>query len=85
MKKVPVPVTSDQWRKFASNVIKANLKLAAMEYKDLERRLAEMGINQSANSIGLKLSKGTFSAVFLLQTLVAIGVEQIDLPLQKSD
>jgi Domain of unknown function (DUF6471) len=54
-----------------------------MEYKDLEIKLADIGIHQSANAISLKLSRGTFSAAFLLQTFVAMGVDEINLPLQK--
>ena len=82
MKRVPVPATADEWRDFCGNLVKANLKLSGMEYKDLEIKLAEIGIHQSANAISLKLSRGTFSAIFLLQTLVAMGVDEINLPLR---
>jgi hypothetical protein len=85
MKRVPVPSTSVEWKKFAGNFIKANLKIAGMEYKDLQLRLAKMGISQSVNAITLKLNTGAFSAIFLLQVLTAIGVNRIELPLQEDE
>jgi hypothetical protein len=42
----------------------------------LERQAAE-GVTETEASIRNKLSRGTFSAVFLLQCLKAIGIETL--------
>ena len=64
----------------ASTILRANLQLARMSHSDLQAALATLGVQQSPASIAMKLSRGTFSAAFFLQCLVAMGVEQILIP-----
>jgi hypothetical protein len=47
--------------------------------EELARRLNEMGGRETKASIANKLSRGQFSALFLIAALRALGIERIDL------
>ena len=69
------PRSQEEWRNTAKGMMKAELKRQNLTYEDLAVRLSAMGIDENEASIRNKVSRGTFSAVFLLQTMHAIGVE----------
>jgi len=48
-------------------------------YEELAERLKKHGQDETKASIANKLSRGTFSAVFFLSTLAALGLENIAL------
>ena len=49
-------------------------------YEELARRLREdHGLEETAASVGNKLSRGTFPATFLLAVMAAIGRESVSL------
>ena len=58
---------------------KAELARAGIEYRELAERLTKHGLKETEASIANKISRGTFSATFLLASLVAIGREQVTL------
>ncbi len=60
-------------------VLKAELKRRNVSYRQLAEKLTEMGVPETELNIKNKLSRGGFSAVFFVQSLVAIGVSQINL------
>lgn len=64
-----------EWEAKAASLLKAELKRRGVTYADL----AEMIEDREAN-IRNKLSRGTFSAAFLLRALHAIHVERIEVP-----
>lgn len=70
-------MTDEQWRSLAKQVIKVELKRQSVTYADLSKRLADLGVDESETSIRNKVSRGTFSFVFALQAMKAIGVELI--------
>lgn len=80
MKKLVMPSDEDGWEIMAANIIRDNLTLANMSQRDLARELEQMGFYYSHSNINSKLSRGTFSTAFFLQALVAIGVENVELP-----
>jgi hypothetical protein len=82
MKVLMVPVDNAGWRKMASSIIKANLKLAGMNYKDLSAGLLAIGVDEPPKNISSKLVRGTFQTTFFLQALSVIGVERLELPLR---
>jgi hypothetical protein len=56
------------------------LKRANVTYEELARRLRDdHGLDETAASIGNKLSRGTFAATFFLATMKAIGREHVNL------
>lgn len=80
MKSLSIPTSELEWRRTASAIIRANLKLAHMKNTDLAAALSRIGVNETPKAISAKLMRGSFSASFLLQCLVATGTEQIELP-----
>lgn len=80
MRNIKLPTTTAGWEHMARAMVKAELALAGMNHIDLQSALRKLGVEQSTSNISAKLAKGRFSAVFLLQALVAIGVEEIHLP-----
>ena len=69
----------DQWEKAAKRVLRTALARHDMRQTDLAARLAEDGSAVSLMAIRNKLSRGTFTAAFLLRCLDAIGCATIDL------
>lgn len=80
MKKTKLPNDAAGWEHFAGALVKAELKMAGMRYADLQAELRKLGVEQTTSNISAKLNEGRFTAVFLMQALVAIGVETIELP-----
>jgi hypothetical protein len=62
------------WEAFAANLLKAELKRKGVTYA----QLAELVGDKEAN-IRNKLSRGKFTAAFLLQCLRAVGVAEVRL------
>lgn len=77
--KNPVAVEGVDWSRYASGLIKASLKRRDMTYADLVEALGRQGVKESEANLRNKLSRGSFTAVFMLQCLAAIGVSYIDI------
>ena len=58
-------------------LLKAELKRRNVTYKDLSTRLEAMGIHETAPNPNNKISRGGFSAVFLIQCLAAAGCQTL--------
>ena len=71
----PATNTDEEWRDFAKGFVKGELKRQNLTYEDLAQRLIAMGVNETETSIRNKVSRGTFSFVFALQAMTAIGVQ----------
>lgn len=61
----------------AKNLLKAELKRRGVTYAQLAARLGEMGIHETERNLNNKISRGGFSAAFLLQCLSAIGTQTL--------
>jgi hypothetical protein len=59
----------------AKNLLKAELKRRGVTYAQLAAKLAEIGVHETERNLNNKISRGGFSAAFLLQCLEAIGVQ----------
>ena len=66
--------TPKDWEDQAKGLLKAELKRRNVSYAQLVDKLAEIGVHESEPNVRNKLSRGKFTAVFLLQCLEAIGV-----------
>jgi hypothetical protein len=67
------------WKAMARGLLKAELKRRDVSYADLAVKLAAVGVTDSERNISNKISRGTFSAVFFLQCMEAIGCTTIHL------
>jgi hypothetical protein len=63
-----------EWETKAANLLKAELKRKGVTYGQLAERIGDKPAN-----IANKLSRGKFTAAFLLQSLEAIGVTDLRL------
>lgn len=74
-----MPVREKEWEDRVKGMLKAELKRRGVTYADLVGKLAELGVHDSEPNIRNKISRGKFTAVFLLQCLQAIGVRNLSL------
>jgi len=61
----------------AKGILKAELKRRNMTYADLVENLSAVGVTESEANIRNKISRGTFTAAFFLQCLLAIGCNHV--------
>lgn len=61
----------------AKNLLKAELKRQGVTYAQLAEKLGEIGVSENDRNLNNKISRGGFSAAFLLQCLTAIGVTDV--------
>ncbi len=71
--------TDSDWACQVKGLIKGELKRRNVSYQALSDKLKEMGINETPENIANKISRGKFTAVFLLQCLEAIGCYTVQL------
>lgn len=63
------------WETTAANILKAELKRQGVTYAQLAERIGDKEVN-----IRNKLSRGKFSAAFMLQCFQAVGATDIRIP-----
>jgi hypothetical protein len=66
------PKPPPSWEDRARRFLKAELARAEIGYRELAERLEKHGLKETQASIANKISRGTFSATFLLASLKAI-------------
>jgi hypothetical protein len=67
------------WEERAKRFLKVELARADVGYRELAERLKKHGLKETEASIANKISRGTFSATFLLASLIAIETEIVRL------
>lgn len=72
-------VKEKEWEDRVKGMLKAELKRRNVTYADLVGKLADLGVMDSEPNIRNKISRGKFTAVFLIQCLTAIGANEIRL------
>lgn len=63
----------------AKNLLKAELKRRGITYAGLAERLATIGVIENERNLNNKISRGGFTAAFLLQCLTAIEATELRL------
>ena len=66
-----------EWQARVKGLLKAELKRRNVTYRDLSARLEAMEIHETAPNLNNKISRGGFSAVFLIQCLAAAGCQTL--------
>lgn len=69
--------TKDPWEETAKRVLKVELVRRGVNHERLSELLGGIGVKISKSAIDSKLSRGTFSAAFLLQCLTAIECKKL--------
>lgn len=65
-------LTEKDWENKVKGLLKAELKRKGITYQELAEKLAILGVKESSENIANKISRGKFTAVFLLQCMEAI-------------
>jgi Domain of unknown function (DUF6471) len=65
------------WERKVQTILKVELAKHNLTYKQLSDKLSEIGVIESEPNIRNKLSRGTFSAVFFVQCLMAMGINDL--------
>src|SRR3546814_12914970 len=68
--------TAKDWETQVKALLKAELVRRGVTYAQLVEKLAAIGVVDSEPNIRNKLSRGKFTAVFLIQCLEAIGASE---------
>ena len=63
----------------AKNLLKGELKRRGITYAQLVEKLAEKGAHETDRNLANKISRGGFTAAFLVQCLEAIGAQSLRL------
>jgi hypothetical protein len=74
-----VPIMT--WEDEARRILKAELVRKGFKYKHLASSLRGIGIELTERSIKNRMSRGTFSFVFFLQCMKAIGAKSVSFEL----
>ncbi len=68
---------NSEWESRVKGLLKAELKRRNVSYAQLVEKLAAIGVVDSEPNIRNKMSRGKFTAVFLIQCLEAIGADTL--------
>lgn len=74
-----MPKNAKDWEDQVKGLLKAELKRRGVSYAELCGKLADIGVMDSEPNVRNKLSRGKFTAVFLVQCLEAIGSSSLRL------
>lgn len=74
-----MPPKTKNWQALVKGLLKAELKRRNLSYADLAEKLRAIGIKDNERNISNKIARGSFTAVFFVQCLEAIGCKTIHL------
>jgi len=69
--------TQKNWRLLVQRLLKAQMSVRGVKYQQLSERLAQIGIEQSADNLRNKVNKGIMGADLLLQILMVLNVRSV--------
>ncbi len=72
-----MPVKEKEWEDRVKGMLKAELKRRGVTYADLVGKLADVGVHDTEPNIRNKISRGKFTAVFMVQCLQAIACRSL--------
>lgn len=79
------PADDKAWEELVKNVLRAEMMRRGVSYAALAERLAAFGITDNELNLRNKVSRGRFTAVFLMQVLKALEVEWVHVPASIED
>ena len=74
-----MPVAEKEWETKVKLLLKGELARKGITYAQLVGKLADIGVHDTEPNVRNKISRGKFTAVFLVQCLEAIGVQELRL------
>jgi len=67
------------WEAKSRGILRAEMAKRGLTYAQLVEKLREIGVAEDERNLRNKVSRGKFTAAFLLQVLAAIGATEIRL------
>ena len=67
------------WQAIVKGLLKAELARRNLSYADLAEKLAAIGVKDNERNLSNKIGRGTFTAIFFVQCMEAIGCKTIHL------
>jgi hypothetical protein len=67
------------WQAQVKGLLKAELKRRNLNYADLADKLGAIGVKDNERNISNKIARGSFTAVFFVQCMEAIGCHTVHL------
>jgi Domain of unknown function (DUF6471) len=67
------------WEDKARGLLRAEMARRNVTYAQLVEQLAAIGVDESERNLRNKVSRGKFTAGFMLQCLAALGAQQLRL------
>ncbi len=67
----------EDWTGRVKGILKSELKRRNLGYKELAEKLAIIGVEDSERNLANKIARGSFTAVFFVQCLSAIGCQTL--------
>ena len=74
-----MPTPDKEWETKVKLMLKGELARRGITYAQLAGKLADIGVMDTEPNIRNKISRGKFTAVFLIQCLEAIGASSLRL------
>ncbi len=65
------------WKALVKGLLKAELARRDLSYAQLAEKLNDIGVTDSERNISNKISRGTFTAIFFVQCMQAIGCQTL--------
>ena len=69
--------TEDEWGERAKRMIRTEMVRQGVSYEGLSERLAAQGVHDSPVNLRNKMSRGKFTAAFMLLCLEALGCKAL--------
>ena len=69
-------VERTDWEAKARGILRAEMARQNVTYSQLVERLESIGVTEDERNLRNKVSRGKFTAAFMLQCLTALGTEQ---------
>ena len=77
---MPKPTLDDEWKDKVRGILKAELARRNIKQGELVGMLQEAyGVTETPQTLSNKISRGTFTAIFMFQILEVIGCEKLTL------
>ena len=70
---------SPEMREAIRRIIRSRMALKGVEYRELARRLGELGVIQHESNLRSKVNNGSLGAQLLLFILIALDMDALDL------
>ncbi len=76
----PSAINDATWERLVKNMLRAEMMRRGVSYEQLAAKLAEIGVGDNVLNLRNKVARGRFTAPFLAQCMVALGVQSLQIP-----